>query len=598
MRVQEGQVSAPAADAISVPFLVLVEGVPSPSGPGDLRVRWANEAATARLGAGIVGQWLGADRPLGEMDPITSEVEIARRSRRIRTVDRTVSTGRVTSNLRFTVLPASEGCGVLIEDVSAEVRARAELAGIGGALERVERWANLGIWEVDMRTNDTYLSTQAFEILGVEAASLRAFHAVVHPDDRPVIDHVTQRLLAQPGPYWVAHRILRDGETRSVEQHMQSIPGDDGRPARLIGTVIDVTTVRSLQQQVHQGQQMRTLGLLAGGLAHDLINLLLVVRGHSEASLDSAHLDPELRSSLEAISSAAHRGSALSRQLMTLGRQDSLRPTSIDPAPLLQEVAALVHRALRPDVAVDVEIDPAVTEIGLRILVDVDRLRQVLLDLVFNARDAGAGTVRLRLSTTTIDHGDLRGEEQALAPGRYGVVSVVDDGAGMDADTVERIFEPYFTTKSADAGSGLGLANAWAFARDSLGTIVVDSAPLAGTTMSLLLPGSVTSTGRRGQRRPAARRVLVGAAETEALHWLAGVLASVDVQIASVSDLQTLVYSVQTEPIDVVVLETSLAPATWPQALRSVPTVVVSASSPDRDDDAIRTAVERALAPR
>jgi len=469
-------------------------------------------------------------------------------------------------------------------------------AGEGPALPLVERWANLGVWEVDLRTSDVYLSTQVFEILGMEDACLHAFHEVLHPDDRAVVDHVTQRLLQQPGPYWVAHRILRGGEVRSVEQHMQSVPGDDGRPARLIGTVIDVTAVRSLEQQVHRGQQMRTLGLLAGGLAHDLINLLLVVRGHSDVSLLRDDLDPELRAGLEAISGAGERASLLTRQLMTLGRQDPLRPASVDPVPLLQEVATLVQRALRPDVDVEVELDPS-AEPGLRILVDADRLRQVLLDLVFNARDAGARSVRLRLSTTTVGDDDLRTEEHALVPGRYGVVSVVDDGAGMDAPTAERIFEPYFTTKSADAGSGLGLANAWSFARDSLGTITVASVPGAGTTISVLLPG-VVAEGGSGRRRRRAQRVLVGAASDDACAWLQRALAPLDLQVVAVTDLQALAYSVQTEPIDVVVVEAGLVPARWPAVVRSRPTVVASASPSPRDDEATRAAVAAALSRR
>ena len=236
-----------------------------------------------------------------------------------------------------------------------EADTREALARVGGALERAERWGNLGVWEVDLRAGTVYWSTQVFEILGVEDQSLDGFREVVHPDDRAIVEHVTQRLLDQPGPYRVTHRIVRNGEVRTVDQHMQSVPDESGRPARLLGTMIDVTATRALQQQVQHGHQLRTVGLLAGGMAHDLANTLFVMRGHAEMLLGRTDLDDAVRASLDAIVRGGEKASTLTRRFMALGRRDEIRPVRIDPLAVVEDVLELVRPALRSDLTLIVE---------------------------------------------------------------------------------------------------------------------------------------------------------------------------------------------------------------------------------------------------
>lgn len=457
-----------------------------------------------------------------------------------------------------------------------EADAADALARLGGALERAERWGNLGVWEVDLRAGTTYWSTQVYEILGVEDQCLDRFHEVVHPDDRAIVDHVTQRLLEQPGPYRVTHRIVRNGDVRTVDQHMQSVPDESGRPVRLLGTMIDVTATHALQQQVQHGHQLRTVGLLAGGMAHDLANALLVMRGHADVLLARTDLDDGVRDSLAAIARGGEKASALTRRFMALGRRDELRPTRIDPFAVVEDVLELVGPSLPADLTVTVA--PAGGISPLLVLADEARLRQVLLDLVFNARDAGAATIELRIGQVVVDPEAPPGVSEDLAPGTYGVIDVVDDGAGMDAPTIERIFDPFFTTKAADAGSGLGLANVQDFALQSLGAARVASTPGTGTTMSVLLPAVVAGhapSTRRVRRR--ARRVLIGATP-DRCDVLADAIAGTDAQLVCMDDLDGIAFSLETEPIDLVILDESLvSPARWPDPLGEVPVVVMTA---------------------
>jgi signal transduction histidine kinase len=574
-----GSFAAETLELLPVPFVALEAVDGGPATPGDLRVVWANPKALERFGPGIDGAWLDRDQPLGTMESIVPEAERSRRSGRLSVVDRTVESEGSVAHLRCTVLPVATGAAVIVEDTTAEVAARAELAVVGSTLERVERWGNLGVWEVDLQASTAYWSTQVYEMLGVEDLCLSRLHDVVHPDDWAIVDHVTQRLLEQPGPYRVTHRIIRGGEVRTVEQHMQSVPDASGRPVRLLGTMIDVTATRALQQQVHHGQQMRTIGLLAGGMAHDLANALLVIRGHADVLLTRSDLDDDVRESLAAIARGGERAATLTRRFMSLGRHDELRPARIDPHRVLEEVVDLVGPAVRTDVSVSIE--PAGPGASPLVLADADRLRQVMLDLVFNARDAGATSVVLRVGEATLDRSDPRCTEGGVAPGRYGVVEAQDDGGGVEPAVLDRIFDPFFTTKGADAGSGLGLANAQDFARQSLGTIQVSSAPGVGTTMSVLLPATVAggaATRSRGRRR--ARRVLVGAASPERGEALLEVLARAGAQVVRMDDLDGVAFSLETEPIDLAVLDDALVPPpAWPGVLGGVPTVVVTSQT-------------------
>ncbi len=463
-----------------------------------------------------------------------------------------------------------------MSDPGSQTDGGANHGDIAETLARVEQWGNLGVWEVDLATNRVYWSTQVYEILGIDECDLAAFFAIVHPDDLPVVEHVTSRALEQPGPYRVSHRIQRGDEVRTLDQHMQSIAGDDGRPIRLLGTMIDATETRALQQQVHHAQQVRAVGLLAGGLAHDFNNVLLVIRGHADVLLAQTDADDPARPSLEAISRAGSRASTLTRKLMALGRQDELRPVRVAPDQLLGDIGELVRPTLDADVNFHVEVDEAAS--GTEILVDVDQLHQVVIDLVLNARDAGARTIRLRFESRHLHPTDAPCVDGRVAAGTYGVIQVIDDGSGIDATTLEHIFEPFFTTKDARSGSGIGLANARGFADRSLGALLVASEPDVGTTMSLLLPASTgAATERvRSPRRSRRTRVLVAAGDDRRDRLLAA-LGDLDHQLVAAGDLEAMSFSLETEPIDLVVLDRSLlASSSRPGILDGVATVVVS----------------------
>lgn len=453
-------------------------------------------------------------------------------------------------------------------------RRRRELATMDAKPARLEHWGNLGVWELEFTSGSLYWSTQVFEILGLSEPRLDHYMAVVHDDDRALLEHVLRRARSQPGPYRVTHQILRDGEVRTVDQHMQSLLGDDGRPARLLGTMVDVTATVALQQDLRHVAQLRTLGLLAGGLAHDLKNVMTVVEGHADILISQLPDDDDAaRPSLEAIRRAAQCGSDLTRNLMNLGRTTAPDPAATNVATLLSDVVGLVS----PSVSSVLEVDLG-TEEDPQVVADPVRTAQVLVDLVLNAADAGAGRIRLAHRTLDLDPTDRRCVEDGLVPGRYGVLEVVDDGSGIDADTKERLFEPFFTTKAVDAGTGLGLANAQEFALRSGGLLEVDTEPGTGTTMSVLLPTFIRPpTHHSASARLRSARILVGASETARAEHLRNLLqiGPTD-QVVAVTGVSEVAVALDTEPIDIVVLDVELLNSCSPESLLpTIPTVIV-----------------------
>ncbi|MEY4548866.1 MAG: hypothetical protein RL685_5061 [Pseudomonadota bacterium] len=247
---------------------------------------------------------------------------------------------------------------------------------------------------------------------------------------------------------------------------------------RQVITAVNVSalkrTERALREQeraVAQSQRQEMVGVIAGGVAHDFNNLLTGILGATELLLVEA-TDTTTRALLADISASVERGARLTRQLLAYGRLQSLSPRVIDLNDELQRALPLYRRLLPASVAVETELARDL----FAVYADPEQLSQVLMNLVLNARDAMPRGGRLRLSTTNL--------EELVE------LCVADDGIGMAPETLERIFEPFFSTKDQGRGSGLGLSAVHGIVRQSGGQIAVESRPGAGTRMKIRLPRS------------------------------------------------------------------------------------------------------------
>jgi len=252
----------------------------------------------------------------------------------------------------------------------------------------------------------------------------------------------------------------------------------------------DVTEHLLLTRQLFQAQKMEAVGTLAGGIAHDFNNLLQVVLGYSELVLGDEDLPDRLKEDLGRVLLAGRSGADLVQRLLTFSRKTESKPLNLD----LNQRIRQTHKFLRRTIPT-IDIEMILAEDLLRVHADPSQLDQVLMNLAVNARDAMPDGGHLSIETANV----LLDEEYARAhleakPGEYVLLSVSDTGHGMDKETLQHIFEPFYTTKETGKGTGLGLAMVYGIVKQHSGHITCYSEPGQGTTFKIYLPAAIPET--------------------------------------------------------------------------------------------------------
>jgi two-component system, cell cycle sensor histidine kinase and response regulator CckA len=292
-----------------------------------------------------------------------------------------------------------------------------------------------------------------------------------------------------------------DGDILLVTKDGDEIPIDDcaapifGPDRRLQGGVLVFRDVREqraaadaqrqAQEQLHWLQRLEAIGRFAGGMAHEINNMLTVVLGCGELLLTQLGPNHVMRSTLETMQAAADRTASLTRQLLAFSRKQMLSPTVLNLNEVLQRLQVMFARLLGDDVELVLRLDARLEAV----LVDRMQCEQVLVNLALNARDAmpQGGSLILETRNVLLDDAFVARHPQ-IAPGPYVLLTVKDTGCGMDAATQTHIFEPFFTTKEMGRGTGLGLATVFGIVTQSGGHILVESAPGQGSVFSIYLP--------------------------------------------------------------------------------------------------------------
>jgi nitrogen-specific signal transduction histidine kinase/ActR/RegA family two-component response regulator len=243
---------------------------------------------------------------------------------------------------------------------------------------------------------------------------------------------------------------------------------------------------KEMELKMRHVQKMEAVGQLAGGVAHDFNNMLGVILGHTELALLRLEKGEPLRSRLEDIQQAALRSADLTRQLLAFARKQTIAPKVLDLNTTIEGMLKLLRRLIGEDV--DLLWKPG-HEIW-PIKMDPSQIDQILVNLCVNSRDAirGCGKVIIETGTASFDE-DYCDHHAGFVVGDHVLLSVSDDGLGMDAETVSHIFEPFFTTKALGKGTGLGLATVYGIVKQNNGFINVYSEPGQGTTFKIYLPG-------------------------------------------------------------------------------------------------------------
>jgi PAS domain S-box-containing protein len=276
----------------------------------------------------------------------------------------------------------------------------------------------------------------------------------------------------------------RHGRTRHFLNNLVGIV-EHGSLTSTWGTQRDITERRHLEEEARQARKMETAGRLAGGVAHDFNNLLTAILGTSELLLQELPSGSSARADVEEIKRAATRAANLTRQLLAFSRRQVLQPRILDLNHLVHGVETMLHRLIGEHITLVTHTTPDLH----RVRADPGQIEQVIVNLCVNARDAMPTGGTLRIETANVHFpGASHGPESVMPPGEYVLLTVTDSGVGMEPETLRHLFEPFYTTKAAGQGTGLGLATVYGIVKQSGGFIYVESAPSRGAKFRIYLP--------------------------------------------------------------------------------------------------------------
>jgi len=283
----------------------------------------------------------------------------------------------------------------------------------------------------------------------------------------------------------------KDGTEVWTEYHGRREYGEDGRVRFREGILRDITERRKadeervgLEQQLFQAQKMEAIGTMAAGLAHDFNNILGIIMGNAGILTVSTPEGEKVRLRAESITTAAERGAQLVRKLMTFARKTDAEQNPLSLNDVVREGLDLLRATLPKEIAVHLSLDTAIPAV----IGDSGQIQQVLINLGVNARDAMPGGGTLTITTSAVPRDTARKTIRSAAAARYVRLEVADTGRGMDEETQRRIFDPFFSTKTPDRGTGLGLAMVSGIIAKHGGHVSVRSSPGLGSEFTIWLP--------------------------------------------------------------------------------------------------------------
>lgn len=317
---------------------------------------------------------------------------------------------------------------------------------------------------------------------------------IAHPQDAEMLRLALRENLAPPRPFEVEFRVRHGTDEHTVWMHLQGVPicDEESNLLRIDSILADVTHEKQIAEQreqlenrLQQAHKLESLGILAGGIAHDFSNLLTIIGGNLQYLNETLHLGPAEGKALTDMEAAVRNAMDMTRSLQAFSRPSRPQIAHTDANRLIQEV----YRFLRRLMPVRIEFRYTPDSLPCVVAADPAQLQQVLINLCINARDAMKGHGRLEIRTRRVKLEELPVRLRPEAKGReYIEISVTDTGCGMDTETLEHVFDPFFTTKPKDQGTGLGLAIVYRIVRGHCGLIDVVSETGQGTDFRVYFP--------------------------------------------------------------------------------------------------------------
>ena len=377
--------------------------------------------------------------------------------------------------------PSAEGLAVYFRDVSRDIRANRRLREQAELLDRAQD----AILVLDREGTIIFWNAGAERIYGWERDEVlgRSFRSLLH-DAFEAVDGALTGVAAAGEWTGELEQRRRDGSSIAVEGRWSLVRNEEGDPHRILAIHTDVTERKRLLAQFLRAQRMESIGTLAGGIAHDLNNVLAPILLSIEMLKMEAE-DPDTLETLTTIETSARRGADMVQQVLGFARGFDRKERVVD----IRRVVSDLERVIRDTFPKSIDIQVECPEGLWLVLADPTQLHQVLMNLAVNARDAlpHGGRLRIAMANVVLDehYATMSGE---ASPGPHVRISVVDSGMGMSKEVMERIFDPFFTTKEVGKGTGLGLSTVAAIIKAHGGFVNVYSEPGNGTTFRLYFP--------------------------------------------------------------------------------------------------------------
>ena len=432
--------------------------------------------------------------------------------------------------------------------------------------------SSIGWWDLDLVNNTTKRTLEHDRIFGYDTLlpkwTYEMFLDHIVPEEREHIHRLHQNAKAKKSDWSYECRIRRkNGEIRWIWAASGFMQDNTGKPIDQFGIIQDITKRKleeqereKLQSQLHQSQKMELIGQLAGGIAHDINNVLTSILGHTELLLDEIDDAGPFGESLQQVRASAIRAAHLINQLLAFARKQTMMPKILGFDDVVGNLYPMLRRLIGENI--DFAWRPDGRQAQIRI--DPSQLDQIVTNLCVNARDAisGSGTVTISTAIISVTETNCKSGHPCRTPGDYAMLSVIDNGIGIDKTILPHIFEPFFTTKEVGKGTGLGLSTVYGIVKQNNGYIECVTKPGKGTTFNVYLQRFIETVDStelpleynepEGQKQT----ILIVEDEPDILNLIKKVLAEHGYSVLSASTAEEAIQTVEEFKIQIDLLVT------------------------------------------
>lgn len=464
------------------------------------------------------------------------------------------------------------------ENVSELVSAEQALQKSETNLNHAQRIAKMGSWEVDPISNHVSISREGARIFGMDPddypTKVEPYLNRIHPDDQERVRPMFSEVLKSKSGFQVEYRILHDDHSeRILSQEVEVVRNPEGRAVSLVGTMLDITERRHMENQWLRAQKMDAIAHLTGGFAHEFNNILQTILGYAQLALGATPSDDPRKFQLDRILSASGKATSLVNYLLGFGRRQLLMPRVMQFQEPLSDMLSMLGQGFGDRMKLVARIQSDLKPIR----VDESAMEHVVTNLALNARDAmpEGGTLEVSAENKFLDQ-DFCAQHFWAREGEFVCLTFQDNGQGMSEAVQERMFEPFFSTKESQQGTGLGLAMVQGVIEQHNGLIRIDSTPGEGTTVQVYLPvaqsGAVAETYDKEAVLLEGMTVLLAEDEPAVQHLTGEMIRNWGCEVIVCSDGQMAVtrFGEHSGRIDLLVLDAVMPRLSGEEVLRHI----------------------------